>query len=126
LILTDCAEPKNALFATGSDRGGEHWAVITSLIETCKLCSVESHTYLADVIITVVNGHLNTRIDDLLPRAYHRHPGTQERGLKNRLRFLVRTSEPEGPSVENCALEVQVSTGPPIGDREESADAETS
>ena len=28
---------KNALFA-GSDGGGEHWAVIASLIETCKLC----------------------------------------------------------------------------------------
>ena len=27
---------KNALFA-GSDGGGEHWAVIASLIETCKL-----------------------------------------------------------------------------------------
>ena len=27
---------KNALFA-GSDGGGEHWAVIASLIETCNL-----------------------------------------------------------------------------------------
>lgn len=33
---------KNALFA-GSDGGGEHWAVITSLIETCKLIGVEPH-----------------------------------------------------------------------------------
>ena len=31
---------KNALFA-GSDGGGEHWAVIASLIETCKLNDVE-------------------------------------------------------------------------------------
>jgi hypothetical protein len=31
---------KNALFV-GSERGGENWAVIASLIETCKLCDVD-------------------------------------------------------------------------------------
>ena len=31
---------KSALFA-GSDGGGQHWAIIASLIETCKLCGVE-------------------------------------------------------------------------------------
>jgi hypothetical protein len=31
---------KNALFA-GFDGGGEHWAVIASLIETCKLNGVD-------------------------------------------------------------------------------------
>jgi hypothetical protein len=40
---------KNALFA-GSDGGGEHWAVIASLIETCKLMGIEPHAYFADVI----------------------------------------------------------------------------
>ena len=33
---------KNALFA-GSDGGGQHWAVLASLIETCKLNAVEPH-----------------------------------------------------------------------------------
>ena len=60
---------KNALFA-GSDGGGEHWAVIASLIETCKLCGVEPHAYLADVIARIVNGHPHSQIDDLLPWAY--------------------------------------------------------
>ena len=40
---------KNALFA-GSDGGGEHWAIIASLIETCKLTGVDPHAYLTDVI----------------------------------------------------------------------------
>jgi len=57
---------KNALFA-GSDGGGEHWAVIASLIETCKLNGVEPQTYLTDVISKIVNGHPNSRIDELLP-----------------------------------------------------------
>ena len=44
---------KNALFA-GSDGGAEHWAVIASLIETCKLCGVEPQGYLADVMTRIV------------------------------------------------------------------------
>ena len=51
---------KNALFA-GSDSGAEHWAVIASLIETCKLIGVEPYAYLADVITRIVDGHPNSR-----------------------------------------------------------------
>jgi hypothetical protein len=53
---------KNALFA-GFDGGGEHWAVVASLIETCKLCGVDPQTYLADIITRIVNSHPNNRID---------------------------------------------------------------
>ena len=60
---------KNALFA-GSDVGGEHWAVIASLIETCKLNDVEPLGYFADALVRIVNGHPNNQIDDLLPWAY--------------------------------------------------------
>ncbi|MGK9235741.1 IS66 family transposase [Inquilinus limosus] len=60
---------KNALFA-GSDGGAEHWATIASLIETCKLISVEPYAYLADVISRIVNGHPQSRLDELLPWAY--------------------------------------------------------
>jgi len=60
---------KNALFA-GSDGGAEHWATIASLIETCKLNSVDPFAYLADVISRIVNGHPQSRLDELLPWAY--------------------------------------------------------
>ncbi len=60
---------KNALFA-GSDGGAEHWAVIASLIETCKLIGVEPYGYLADVITRIVQGHPNSRLDELLPWSY--------------------------------------------------------
>jgi transposase len=60
---------KNALFA-GSDGGGEHWAVVASLIETCKLNGVHPYAYLADVTSKIVNGHPNSRIDELLPWVY--------------------------------------------------------
>ena len=64
---------KNALFA-GSDGGGEHWAVIASLVETCKLIGVEPQAYLADVITRIVEGHPQRRLDDLLPWAYPATP----------------------------------------------------
>ena len=64
---------KNALFA-GSDGGGEHWAIIASLIETCKLGGIDPQTYLADVITRIVNGHPNSGIDELLPWAYAPSP----------------------------------------------------
>jgi len=59
---------KNALFA-GSDGGAENWAVVASLIETCKLNAVDPQAYLSDVITKIVNGHPNNRLDELLPWA---------------------------------------------------------
>jgi hypothetical protein len=64
---------KNALFV-GSDGGAEHWAIVASLIETCKLNAVEPLGYLADVLTRIVNGQPNSQIDDLLPWAYIRAP----------------------------------------------------
>jgi transposase len=64
---------KNALFA-GSDGGAAHWAVIASLVETCKLIGVEPQAYLADVISRIVNGHPQSRLDELLPWAYPTTP----------------------------------------------------
>ena len=46
---------KNALFA-GSHTGGERWAVLASLINTCKLHGIDPQTYLADVLDRIVCG----------------------------------------------------------------------
>ena len=60
---------KNALFA-GSDEGGTNWAVIASLIETCKLNDVNPHAWLTDTLTKLVNHWPQSRIDDLMPWAY--------------------------------------------------------
>ncbi len=57
---------RNALFA-GSDEGGERWAAIASLVETCKLNGVNPQTYLADLLTRLVNGWPQARIDELMP-----------------------------------------------------------
>ena len=59
---------KNTLFA-GSDGGGEHWAILASLIETCKLNAINPHAYLADILTRIVAGHPFNRLDELLPWA---------------------------------------------------------
>ena len=60
---------KNALFA-GSDGGAENWAIVVSLIETCKLNGVDPNAWMADILAKIVNGHLNSEIDELLPWPY--------------------------------------------------------
>jgi hypothetical protein len=57
---------KNALFA-GSDGGAENWAIVASLIETCKMNGVNPQAWMADTLTKIVSGHLNSEIDDLLP-----------------------------------------------------------
>jgi transposase len=60
---------KNALFA-GCDRGAEHWAVIASLIETCKLNTIDPEAYLGQTITRIVQGHPQSQTDQLLPWVY--------------------------------------------------------
>lgn len=57
---------KNALFA-GHDNGAENWAVVASLIETCKLNGIDPYTYLADVLTNLVNLWPMSRLDELMP-----------------------------------------------------------
>jgi len=57
---------KNALFA-GSDGGGEHWAIVASLIETAKLNGIEPFAYLKSVLETIVADFPASQLDELLP-----------------------------------------------------------
>ena len=60
---------KNALFA-GHDAGAENWAVIASLIETCKLNGVDPYAWLATTLRAIVSDHKQSRVNDLLPWNY--------------------------------------------------------
>ena len=62
--------PDSGHYGVASDGGAEHWAVIASLIETCKLNDVDPLAYLTDVLTRIVNGHPNRDIDQILPWAY--------------------------------------------------------
>lgn len=60
---------KNALFA-GHDAGAQNWAVIASLIETCKLNGIEPNAYLCSVLTAIAAGHKQNDIEQLLPWNY--------------------------------------------------------
>ncbi len=60
---------KIALFA-GHDAGAENWAVIASLIETCKLNAVDPHAWLAATLSAIAGGHMQSRVENLLPWNY--------------------------------------------------------
>jgi len=62
---------KNALF-DGSDSRGEHWAILASLIETCKLNGLDPQAWLTDVFGRLVGGHPINRLDELLPLGIRR------------------------------------------------------
>jgi hypothetical protein len=54
----------------GSDGGADHWAILASLIETAKLNDIDPQAYLADIITRIVQGHPQSRLDELLPWNY--------------------------------------------------------
>jgi hypothetical protein len=60
---------KNALFA-GHDLGAGNWAVLATLIETCKLHGVNPEAYLADVLGKLVDNWPNRRLAQLTPWAW--------------------------------------------------------
>ena len=62
---------KNALFA-GHDAGAENWAVIASLIETCKLNAIDPHAWLDSTLSAIATGHMQSRVEELLPWNYPR------------------------------------------------------
>ena len=60
---------KNALFA-GHDAGAQNWAMIASLIETCKLNAVDPHAWLTATLTAIAQVHRQSDIDALLPWNY--------------------------------------------------------
>ena len=59
---------KNALFA-GHDVGAENWAMLASLIATCKMSDVNPTDYIAETLQAILHGHPMSRIEELMPWA---------------------------------------------------------
>lgn len=57
---------KNALFA-GHELGAENWALLASLVATCKLNDVNPVACIAATLTAIIAGHPMSRIDDLMP-----------------------------------------------------------
>ena len=57
----------SALFA-GHEVGAESWALLASLLATCTLDTVDPAACVAATLEAIINGHPQSRIDDLRPR----------------------------------------------------------
>lgn len=62
---------KNSLFA-GSDEGAEHWAILATLVENCKLPGINPTVYLTDVLTRLINGHKQSALHELTPWTWAR------------------------------------------------------
>jgi len=57
---------KNALFA-GNEIGAENWAMLASLVATCKMAEVNPVDYIDATLRAILDGHPQSRIEDLMP-----------------------------------------------------------
>ncbi len=57
---------KNALFA-GHEVGAENWALLASIVATCKLGDVNPVAYIAETLQAIIDGHPQSRIEELMP-----------------------------------------------------------
>lgn len=57
---------KNALFA-GNEVGAENWAMLASLVATCKISAVNPVDYIAATLRAIVDGHPQSRVENLMP-----------------------------------------------------------
>lgn len=62
---------KNALFA-GHEVGAENWALLASVVATCKLSDVNPVAYIAETLQAILNGHPQNRIEDLMPWGFRK------------------------------------------------------
>jgi len=57
---------KNALFA-GNEIGAENWAMLASLVATCKMSDVNPVDYIAATLRAILDGHPQSGIEDIMP-----------------------------------------------------------
>ena len=57
---------KNALFA-GHVVGAENWALLTSIVATCKLNDINPVAYIANTLQAILDGHPQGRVEELMP-----------------------------------------------------------
>jgi hypothetical protein len=57
---------KNALFA-GHEVGAQNWALLASIVATCKINDIDPVAYIAKTLQAIIDGHPKSRIDELMP-----------------------------------------------------------
>jgi len=59
--------PDSRHYGAASEVGAENWALLASIVATCKLNDVNPVTYIAQTLEAIIAGHPQSRIEDLMP-----------------------------------------------------------
>ena len=80
---------KNALFA-GHEVGAGNWALLASIVATCKLNDVNPVDYIADTLRAILDGHPQSRIDELMPWRFQKSSSWRATGEHDLFGMLGR------------------------------------
>jgi hypothetical protein len=72
---------KNALFA-GNEVGAENWAMLASLVATCKMSDANPVDYLAAALRAILDGHPNRASRSSCPGAAGRRQASPHRVIR--------------------------------------------
>ena len=50
--------------------GAENWALLASIVATCKLNDMNPTTYILDTLQAILDGHPQSRIEELMPWSF--------------------------------------------------------
>ncbi len=71
---------KNALFA-GHEVGAENWALLASIVATCKLNDVNPVAYITAILQAILNGHPQSQVEDLMPWRFQKASSPNPQGI---------------------------------------------
>jgi transposase len=54
-------------YGPGLEVGAENWALLASIVATCKLNDVDPVSYIDETLTAIINGHPQSRIEELMP-----------------------------------------------------------
>jgi transposase len=56
----------------GHKVGAENWALLSSIVATCKLNDINPVAYIAETLTAILNGHPQSAIEDLTPWSFRK------------------------------------------------------
>ncbi|WP_275200319.1 transposase domain-containing protein [Bradyrhizobium sp. CSA207] len=54
-------------YGAASEIGAENWALLSSIVATCRLNDVNPVAYLTETLTAIIDGHPQSQIEDLMP-----------------------------------------------------------
>jgi IS66 C-terminal element len=77
----------------GHEVGAENWALLASIVATCKLNDVNPAVYIAETLGAITDGPPHSRIEDLMPWRFRKASSLVNRVAAKRLPSTARMTD---------------------------------